>query len=422
MDSARILLTGGGAQTQAALQEAFSDGRVNIEIVHAIDADTALHALVAERFQLCVVRANSDAPHVALSICADIRDAGLRIPIIVLMDITSAQAEEGFLKAGALSAIPWDGSQGAMLRNFVKMTLWLRKSEDKLRHSNDQLIREMRTLQDERERAEAANAEYVELAESYALAKHELEILNQQKNKFFSIIAHDLRSPFTSLLGFSALLVERAEKLPLETIKEFATHIHDSGNRVFTLLENLLEWSRLQMNRIEVEPHLFSLHKISAKTIEVLSPVAAEKNITLVEHGEDIHAYADPYMIDAVIRNLVNNAIKFTPNEGTITLEYATDETLNQALIHITDTGVGMTAETLKKLFKMSETVSTKGTDGEHGTGLGLLLCHELVHRNAGHISVKSKSGIGSTFTFTLPLSAPVTAASEASARQESHG
>lgn len=407
IDSARILLAGGGEQSCTALRKAFKGGRYDIEIVHEADADDALHAMVSQRFQLCVVRASDDSPKVALSICADAREAGLRIPIIVLMDMVSRQAEEEFLDAGALSALPWDGSQDAMLRNFIHLTLWLRKSEDNLRLSNDQLVMEMRTLQDERERAESLNAEYVELAENYAMAKSELEKLNQQKNKFFSIIAHDLRSPFTSLLGFSALLQERADKLGPEKIKEFASHIHESGNRVFKLLENLLEWSRLQMDRIEVEPQLVSVAEIARKTIDVLGPVAVEKEIKLVERGTDITAYADPHMIDAVIRNLVNNAIKFTPHNGMIAIIYEADEGLNIARVSVMDTGVGMNAETQQKLFKMSENVTTQGTDGENGTGLGLLLCYELVTRNNGTILVESTEGSGSTFTFTLPMSAP---------------
>ena len=407
MNSARILLAGGGESTHAALLKVFKGGTYEVEIVQAVDADEALHAMVSERIQLCVVRAHADNPEVALSICADSQEAGLRIPIIVLMDMASRQAEEQFLKAGAMSAMPWDGSQDAMLRNFVNLTLWLRRSEDNLRQSNDQLVMEMRTLQDERERAEALSSEYVELAENYALAKTELENLNQQKDKFFSIIAHDLRSPFTALLGFSSMLQDRADKLSPEKIKEFASHIHESGNRVFKLLENLLEWARLQMDRIEVEPKLVSLGDIAHKTIEVLGPVAAEKDIKLVERGTPINAFADEHMIDAVIRNLVNNAIKFTPHEGTIAIMYDADESEGVARVSVMDTGVGMNAQTTQKLFKLSENVSTKGTDGEGGTGLGLLLCYELVHRNQGTISVESEQGAGSTFTVTLPLNAP---------------
>lgn len=407
MEAARILLAGGGEETEAAVKRAFASGVQTVEVVHVTDADDTLVALVEERFQLCVVRSLDDAPDFAHNICADAKEAGVRVPIVVLMDIANPDKEQELLASGALAAMPWDGSQDAMLRNLVSLTLGLRKSEENLRQSNDRLVMEMRTLQDERERAEALSAEYVELAENYAVAKEELEKLNQQKNKFFSIIAHDLRSPFTALLGFSGMLVERVDKLDPAKIKEFAIHINDGGNRVFKLLENLLEWSRLQMDRIEVAPRKFPISDIAGKTIDVLGPVATEKGITLTERGQAPEAYADPHMIDAAIRNLVSNAIKFTPTGGTISILYEIDDEADEARINVMDTGVGMDEDKAKKLFNLAENVTTPGTDGEQGTGLGLLLCKELIERNGGRIEVESTLGAGSTFTFTLPLNGP---------------
>ncbi len=410
METARILLAGGGEQTEVALQNAFTQSAHAVEIAHTVNVDDTLMALVEQRFQLCVVRARDDEPEFAASICADAAEAGVRVPIIVLMDLADAELEQRLLAAGALAAIPWDGSQDAMLRNFVNLTLGLRKSEENLRQSNDRLVMEMRTLQDERERAEGINAEYVELVENYALAKEELEKLNQEKNKFFSIIAHDLRSPFTALLGFSGLLLERAEKLEPAKVKDFATHINEAGNRVFKLLENLLEWSRLQMDRVQSQPRPFPVNEVASKTVEVLGPVAAQKEIILTERGQAPEVYADPHMIDAVIRNLVNNAIKFTSQGGAIVIAYETDADAGRARISVIDTGVGMSDETAAKLFNIAENVSTQGTAGEAGTGLGLLLCKELVERNSGTISVHSTEGKGSTFTFTLPLAEPAEA------------
>lgn len=407
MDAARILLIGGGDDTEAAVRNAFGQSAYTVEIVHAADAEQALIALVEERFQLCVVRATDDAPHFASSICLSAKEAGVHAPIVVLMDIANPVRERALLAEGALAALPWDGSQGAMLRNMVNLTLGLRKSEDNLRQFNDRLVMEMLTLQDERERAEAVNVEYVALAEDYAIAKHELEKLNQEKNKFFSIIAHDLRSPFTALLGFSSLLVDRAETMSPEKVRDFAAHIHESGKRVFKLLENLLEWSRLQMDRVAMEPRLFSIDEVAHKTIEVLGPVAAQKHIALSERGEAPEVYADPYMIDAVIRNLVNNAIKFTPDGGTIIIEYRSDDAHHTAHISVIDSGVGMNEAAAAKLFSLADSVTTPGTAGEQGTGLGLLLCKELVERNRGRLFVNSVPDVGSTFTFTLPLNVP---------------
>lgn len=407
MEAARILLIGGGNDTEAAVRHAFGQSAYQIDIVHAPDLDQALIAVVEERFQLCVIRASDDAPEFAAKICADAKIAGVRAPIVVLMEVNNPERERELLAHGALAAMPWDGSQDAMLRNLVNLTLGLRKSEENLRQTNDRLVNEMLTLQDERERAEAINVEYVALAEDYAIAKHELEKLNQEKNKFFSIIAHDLRSPFTALLGFSSLLVERVDSLDRAKIKEFTSHIHESGSRVFKLLENLLEWSRLQMDRVTVEPTLFNLSEATHKTLDVLGPVAKDKGIRLTEHGHAPQCYADPHMIDAVIRNLVNNAIKFTPSGGSVCIEYKTDVDSGCARIDIVDTGVGMSKDTARNLFSLADGHTTQGTNGEKGTGLGLLLCKELVERNGGTITVKSKAGKGSTFSFTLPLHAP---------------
>lgn len=407
MTTTRILLAGGGDATEDAVRDALEDIAETIDVVHTHSTEDTLMALVAERFHLCMVRGQDNADDMALNVCLGAKEAGARIPIIVLMDIAGRERERALIEAGALAALPWDGSQEAVLRNFINLTLGLRKSEENLRQSNDRLVMEMRTLQDERERAESLGAEYVALAEDYAIAKEELEKLNQEKNKFFSIIAHDLRSPFTALLGFSQMLAERADKLEPDKVQQFGKHIHEAGTRVFRLLENLLEWSRLQMDRIEIQPRMFSMAEVVEKTVEVLGPVAAQKNLKLVVRGQAPDVHADPNTIDAVVRNLVNNAIKFTPEGGTIAVMYETDDAEGVARVSVMDTGVGMPKETIAKLFSITENVTTEGTAGEKGTGLGVLLCKELVERNKGRLSIDSEPGQGSTFSFTLPLHAP---------------
>jgi len=408
MDSPKILLAGGGPETLTALQNAFATGGINVEIEHTTDDESTLVALACQKFQICVVRGTPDQPDFVMSVCQGAKEAGMRVPITVLMDIASPEYEKIFIDAGALAAIPWDGSQHAMLRNFVRLAVTLRQSEENLRKTNDRVVQEMITIQDERDRAESLGAQYVELVENYAMATEELENLNQQKNKFFSIIAHDLRSPFTSLLGFTALLEKRSATLTPDKVQSYAKTINGSAKRVFKLLENLLEWSRLQMDRVDMEPRDFFLADVAAKTLEVLEPVAQEKSLSLETSGEPNHAFADPYMIDAVIRNLVNNAIKFTPGGGTITIHYDIQND-HFTRVSVTDTGVGMDPQKLQKLFDMSSNVTTSGTNGEHGTGLGLLLCKDLVERNGGKISVESEPGAGSTFSFTLPRNAPET-------------
>ncbi|MBF0251926.1 MAG: HAMP domain-containing histidine kinase [Alphaproteobacteria bacterium] len=402
MDSARILLAGGGSETEAAVRAALDGAGMSLEFLHTATADDTLTELAMQPFQLCLVRAHSDSPAFALEICDETRQSGLRIPIIVLMDLTSRSAEDQFLAAGAYAAMPWDGSQDAMVRNMVRMTLKLRKVEANLRQSNDQLVQEMLTLQDERERAEAVNGQYVELAENYAIAKEELEKLNNEKNKFFSIIAHDLRSPFTALLGFTELLMTRSETFTPDQVKSFSTTIHDSATKVFKLLENLLEWSRLQMDRVEFAPRDFVTSEVIERTIDILGPVADKKAVDLAVEGGAEHVFADLHMVDAVIRNLVNNAIKFTPRDGSIRIVSKPDGA-DTVRIEVVDTGVGMTGDTCRKIFSLTDNISTTGTDGEPGTGLGVLLCKELVERNGGEIGVKSQPGQGTTMWFTLP-------------------
>ncbi|MDH5488388.1 MAG: HAMP domain-containing histidine kinase, partial [Rhodospirillaceae bacterium] len=354
---------------------------------------------------ICLIR--SSEPHRAevINLCSDAREAGIKIPIVVLMDIHAPEIERKYVEAGALAAMPWDGTEESMLRNVIRLAISLRKTEQSLRKSNNRLVQDMVTLQDERERAEAINEQYVAMAEELALAHDELEKLNQEKNKFFSIIAHDLRSPFTSLLGYTSLIKQIGDELSAEEVKTYAEHIHDGASRVFKLLENLLEWSRVQMNRIETVPSSFNVFDIAARTVDVLEPVANDKQIKIDLEKMDIKAFADPNQVDTVIRNLVNNAIKFTDAGGKITIQTSANNDV--ATISVIDTGRGMSDEMAAKLFNLAENVTTAGTNGEKGTGLGLLMCKELVERNGGKMSVKSKEGSGSEFSFTLPTTSP---------------
>ncbi|MEG3620332.1 HAMP domain-containing sensor histidine kinase [Magnetovibrio sp. PR-2] len=405
METARILLGGGGQKIADSLYAVLSEDGVKLDIQTVQDEDDILTALVSFPYELCILRTLSETPEFAIQVCKDARQSGIRIPVVVLMDLSCTQTERDFLNAGAIAAITWDGTQGSMLRNLMRMTLNLRATQENLRKTNDRLVQEMITMQDERERAEALNAQYVELAENYALAKEELEKLNQEKNKFFSIIAHDLRSPFTSLMGYTNLLKAQAENLSTEQVKDFANTIDQSANRVFKLLETLLEWAQLQMDRVDPQPDFITLNDIAQQTVEVLGPVATEKGLTLTQSGDALKAYADPNMIDTVIRNLVNNAIKFTPEGGTITIGFETTP-FGKAKVLVTDTGVGMSTSAAKKVFSLTDNVTTRGTNGEKGTGLGLTLCKELVELNAGLIDVTSQPNAGSTFSFTLPQEA----------------
>jgi len=233
--------------------------------------------------------------------------------------------------------------------------------------------------------------------------RDELRKLNQQKDKFFSIIAHDLKSPFTALLGYSSMLSSGAANFDQNKLVESSRAVHESAESVFKLLENLLEWSRLQRGRMEFDPGLVDLKEIFDTNFELFAPTAKDKAIQLTDLQKGpLEVFADARMVDTVVRNLVNNAIKFTPERGNVTVSARRNG--NCAEVEISDTGVGISADKAARLFQLGERTSTTGTGGETGTGLGLHLCKELVEKQGGQIYVESTEGEGSVFRFTLPL------------------
>jgi PAS domain S-box-containing protein len=230
----------------------------------------------------------------------------------------------------------------------------------------------------------------------------ELKELNQTKDKFFSIIAHDLKSPFQGLLGYSQILTTEYATLPEEEKLFFINGIGELSQSAFRLLENLLEWSRMQTGRISFNPEEINLKKELSATLSLLIQTARNKEIELEEMiNSDISVYADKNMLSTIVRNLISNSIKFTNQGGKITI----DSDLFDKMVQITvsDTGVGMKQEDIGKLFKLDKNFSTHGTNKEEGTGLGLLLCKEMVEKNGGKIWVESKVGVGSKFIFTIP-------------------
>ncbi len=235
-------------------------------------------------------------------------------------------------------------------------------------------------------------------------SEEELQELNNNKDKFFSIIAHDLKGPFQGLLGYSKLLSEQLEGLSKEEIKEFSCELHESASQLFKLLQNLLEWSRIQRGVMEFNPQLLTLSELVESTIEILKPSANQKNIKIdSEVAKDIFVYADFNMVNTVLRNLVSNAIKFTNKKGKILISACKSDE-HYVSIAVDDNGVGMSLDEMAKVFRIDVHHSKTGTDSETGTGLGLVLCKDLVEKNNGTLTLESEENIGSTFTFTLPL------------------
>jgi signal transduction histidine kinase len=230
-----------------------------------------------------------------------------------------------------------------------------------------------------------------------------LQELNATKDKLFSIIGHDLKGPLNSLTSFSSLLLNHIDKISKEEIKMLSQDIDKSLKNLFTLLENLLEWSRSQTGAIDFKPEEFDLADVLNENEILLKVQAQNKKITIANDNKiSLPVKVHRNSINTVVRNLLSNAIKFTPEGGKVTLRAEQNGT--HYTVSVTDTGVGMSETALQKLFKIGTKHSTLGTAKEKGTGLGLILCKDFVEKNGGTINVESTEGSGSTFYFTVPM------------------
>jgi signal transduction histidine kinase len=232
------------------------------------------------------------------------------------------------------------------------------------------------------------------------LQKAELEKLNKTRNRFFSIISHDLKNSFTSLQMGTEMLSDLSD-MDEEEISLIASELNKNVDNNFKLMENLLEWSRIQIGRIKHEPEELDTAELIRDIIELVKMKSEEKKLEIIcEIQENSTVYADKNMMFSVIQNLLTNAIKFSDENGKIIIKTA--EKGDKTEITISDNGRGITEQNLTKLFKVDEIVTTTGTGGEQGTGLGLILCKEFVEKNNGEISVESKIGKGTKVTITL--------------------
>ncbi len=233
---------------------------------------------------------------------------------------------------------------------------------------------------------------------------NELIELNSTKDKFFSIIGHDLKGPLNSLTAFSHLLINHTASLTEEEIRTIAKDLDKSLKNLYELLDNLLGWARSQTGKIDYIPKKINVPDLIRENVQLLAKAAMNKKIRIeVLIDEEVEAFADANSVNTVIRNLLSNAIKFTNTDGIITI--FVDQWKDHIELGISDTGVGMSKEDQEKIFDISSKHSTLGTNKEKGTGLGLILCKEFVERNHGRISIESEVGIGTTFKFTLPKS-----------------
>ncbi len=300
-----------------------------------------------------------------------------------------------------------------ILLSKVKVFLDLYHQRVKLEELVSQLNGKNGALEHEIEQRHRAEAALRQANSMLSELNTELSELNADKDKLFSIISHDLRSPFNSLLGNTQLLAKMIDRLSQQDIQEMSQSIHNQAKAAHELLENLLTWSQLQRGRIEYNPGPVELHQLADNTVALFAEMALAKQIRLehtIEPGLVIHA--DEHMVDTVLRNLTANALKFTPAEGKVILSAhrngVSSDNANPDLIEVTvtDTGIGLSQADIDKLFKIDVHHTTPGTAQENGTGLGLILCQEMVEKNGGQIWVESEQNKGTTVTFTIPATA----------------
>lgn len=272
-------------------------------------------------------------------------------------------------------------------------------------------------LTKQKEEIEAKNEELVQLNEEISSQKEEittinnvietknekLQELNATKDKFFNIIAHDLKNPFNVILGFSDLLRTGSNQYNQEQTMEIISMMHTSAENAYKLLENLLEWSRSQTGEIDFKPKNLVFKDLVVESENLCENFAKEKSISISnEIPDNLIVYADPNMLSTILRNLITNAIKFTHKGGNITITSILQNA--EITILVSDTGIGMNENTRSKLFKINEKISILGTEKEKGTGLGLILCKEFVEKHGGEIWVESELGKGSNFKFSIPI------------------
>ncbi len=323
------------------------------------------------------------------------------IPVIFMTALASVDDTVQGFAAGAVDYITKPLRQEEMLAR-ITTHLQMRALSRDLQARNEHLQRvseELRAAKDLAEKQAAALAE-----------------LNASKDRLFSIIAHDLRGPFTTLLLTSQTVERMAGSVPTERLKKMGHNLHESAKAVANLLENLLEWARLQLGRIRPNPQRLAAREVVARSVLVFHDMADQKNVTV--HNavpEGVSVFADDTMLALVVRNLISNALKFTPPNGQVNVAVQQlDEAANRVHMVVSDTGVGIAPEDQAKLFKLGVHHTALGTNQERGSGLGLLLCQDMLLLNGGEIWIESTPGVGTSVHFTVPLRPPTETATAA--------
>ena len=307
--------------------------------------------------------------------------------------------------SGFYSRIQYFKNQKVLLEKLVaQKTSELQKMNAILTNQAEELNQTNSLLEVRQEQIEEQREELLAQKDSLQKMNIELHDLNATKDKFFSIIAHDIRNPFNAVLGFTDLLEENFKEWDDERKLEVVNLINTSAKNLYELLNNLLQWSRSQSGVIEFKPQKIALMDTFTNVIGLFRETADAKNIELdfTSPDKELLVNADKNMLDAIMRNLISNALKFTNTGGKV--HVFADANKEFAIVKVTDNGVGLTPEIQEQLFRIDTHTSTYGTQNESGSGLGLILVREFVAKHGGKIGVESIKGKGSTFHFTLPL------------------
>ena len=331
-----------------------------------------------------------------LSSFANIQLFDNSIPVIVFTGNSDEKTGIDAVKLGAQDYLLKGEVKPDQLARVLKYAM-KRKETENLRRNYEQILEII-----VRERTSQLEHLKDSLEAIVEARTKELKDANAMKDKFFSILAHDLRSPFNVLTGFLGLLHEEYDDFSDEQRKEFIKKILDTSNQTFSLLENLLEWARSQRGHIKYTPSQINIHSLCNEVVMFFEHASASKKIEIETNiPENLSAFADSYMIKTVIRNLLSNALKFSYPGSKVMIDGRSHE--KNTMVSIKDNGKGIQPKTLKNLFKMDVKTTEVGTSNEKGTGLGLILCKEFIEKNKGEIWVESIPEKGSIFTFVLP-------------------
>ncbi len=300
------------------------------------------------------------------------------------------------------------------LKKAQKIILQQKKE---LEEKNAEIIKQRnaleRTFHKFRQRTIELFGKMIDLKKAYNIInqqKHEIETqkrllfeMNASKDKFFGILAHDLKNPIGGFIGLTEVMADCGNDLSPEELKKYSSLMHNSSKQLYHLLENLLQWARSQTGTIKINKEIIDVQAIIDSVLATVKMNADLKQITLIKNiAEDTKIYADSNTLKTVVRNLITNAIKFSPNNSIIKIDVENNS--HVAILSISDQGIGIGSADIDKLFKIDSNPLTIGTSEEKGTGLGLILCKEFIELNGGKIKVESELNKGSVFTITIPL------------------